>query len=119
MMPCYFCQSPVRPTHDGILWQCDVCPQLANSNRICVLGCEDKEGAHLYAHIFINRNKEPIYEIPSLGDKYHIRLNLQRGFTEIECSDGDGDRTPLLSIPGFPINPTNAERKLLTYLIFS
>lgn len=109
-MICYFCQSEVKdsfPKQDPIHWMCHQC--MDDNNLIKVLMTKDS-----YAP-----NKDHVIYIHIFTDKFHVRLHMDENITNIcQYIEGEGDKRNIVTLPGFPINPSNVHKKLGIYLTF-
>jgi hypothetical protein len=107
MINCFFCQinlaqepDPGEITH----YACTSCsnkPPVYNVLTTYKRSMQEVTRGHLYL---------------TLNDKkYHIRCVADGNKTEISCKD---DEELVMTVPGFPITPNNAEQKLKLYLTF-
>ena len=127
-MKCYFCQNELKINqyHDRIGESCDYCTSTCNIYE--VINFIDKDGVPIFVSIWPDKVNQVLLPavpplIPSrlanIGKHYGIRLNLQDNTSDIlDSNQWVQDNSLIMTLPGFPINPSNARNKLKLYLLF-
>lgn len=124
-MNCYFCNNKLEAGGDSRLkWaSCNYCTSTYQLKDVYTTTDENEE--IIYAHIYPYEQeyigylgKSPLTAITiPINRAYHIRLNIRLNTTDIRELGSYSNIMP--SLPGFPINPSNAKEKLKLYLLFS
>lgn len=127
-MKCHFCQNELekdttQPRHSSPHYEdwksCDHCTTTSGLHMVLT----NSEFVHVYMDKQEFGRIHSDSNIPGASFSYPknevfvIRLNLLTNSTDIYTYFYEPK--PLMHLPGFPINPSNAREKLKLYLLFS
>lgn len=111
---CYFCHhdiSNAKASRIAPIFDCFTCSLRHNLHRVITVWNEYDE--LLYAHIY------PEHDV-KMDAGYHIRLHLKENYTNIDYRDSNGELIDtIMTLPGYPLKPSNVEDKLKLYILFS
>lgn len=106
-MNCYFCNSECEPDKQpphNLHYYCSNCSVDNDLGHVITTYYND----HMdFAHIYVKKDGKI---------SYHIRLQFDDYITYIGYGEFDQASQEIITVPGFPINPSNAKNKLKTYL---
>lgn len=108
---CYFCHhdiSQARASNKAKIFDCIRCSSRHKLHRVITVW--DEYDRLLYAHMYPRMGVEK-------NAGYHIRLHLQENYTYVGWNESEAKT--ILTLPGYPMQPSNVNEKLKLYLLFS